>query len=450
MEDRDMKQSDIGPIKAQIDECIARRRFLASGLATVCGMRLTNHTTAARSEVLHGAVNSTKQQWTWKQLSANVSGDEQQQPVARDPWNGMLAFQRHLYLFGGAFPKYGPPKQVADLTTLGTLNDLWQYDTQTAHWNRVQSDDGTSGFDGSSQRPSGRVLPAWVEVDGKFYLFGGLSVTSAGWRFRLMNDFWKFDPQKVKWELLEPDDQRALKFSTQVDGGRPSTLSAMGVCAIGKTIYFFGGWGGHSRKVVLSGQQWSFQTDRREWKMLGSGKAAKNRWPPKRYCPALTSWEDSLYLWGGRDSEDRSPQFYNDLWTFDPKQSRWEQIHRNGQVGPTARYGMGHARIGHHWYVFGGFANETGNAPQLNDLWRLDLRTGKWTEIQPNDGSKDISRTAARPSVRRVPAMTALNDSVYLFGGLDLASGPKHQGPLIGFNDLWRGTFVPKGRSTAK
>ena len=27
-----------------------------------------------------------------------------------------------------------------------------------------------------------------------------------------------------------------------------------------------------------------------------------------------------------------------------------------------------------------------------------------------------------------------------LFGGLDLASGPNDEGPVIGFNDFWRGS----------
>jgi N-acetylneuraminic acid mutarotase len=317
---------------------------------------------------------------------------------------------------------------------------LWEFDTRKAQWQRLESDDGTSGFDTSARRPSGRVLPAWDEVDGKFYLFGGLSVMSVGWQFRLMNDFWSFDPGRRKWELLEPDDQRNLKTSTQVEGRRPRTLAAMGACVIDKTIYFFGGWGGHTNKVVLSGQLWSFQTDRREWELLGNGDAPKDRWPRKRYCPAVVSWQDKLYLWGGRDTEDRwPPQFYNDLWTFDTKTGGWERIHKNGQAGPTARYGMGHARIGHHWYIFGGFGNETGSAPQLNDLWRVNLSTGVWTEIQPDDGSKDVSATTKRPSIRRVPAMTALGKSAYVFGGLDLASGPKHKEPLIAYNDLWEG-----------
>ena len=55
------------------------------------------------------------------------------------------------------------------------------------------------------------------------------------------------------------------------------------------------------------------------------------------------------------------------------------------------------------------------------------------------DPSKLVGPTAVRPCVRRVPAMTAVRDAVYLFGGLDLTSGPDERGPLVGFNDLWSG-----------
>ena len=35
--------------------------------------------------------------------------------------------------------------------------------------------------------------------------------------------------------------------------------------------------------------------------------------------------------------------------------------------------------------------------------------------------------------------MVAGDDALYLFGGLDLASGEHDDGPVVGFNDLWRG-----------
>ena len=291
--------------------------------------------------------------------------------------------------------------------------------------------------------PPAVCSPGGSKLDVKFYLFGGLSVLSAGWEIRLMNDFWVYDPQTVQWTQLEPDDGRVLNHPTQVDGKRPSAVAAMEAAVIGQTIYFQAGWGGYSGKVVLSPQLWAYHVGRQQWELLGDGRVDASEWPAKRYCSHVTSWQGKLYQWAGRDTQDRSPQFYNDLWVFDPQKSRWERLMPNLDIGPSARYAAGEARVGPSWYIFGGFGNEAGNAPQLNDLWRLDLRTGVWKLIEPDDGSKDVSPQATRPSVRRVPATTAAGDSVYIFAGLDLASGPEHTDPLIAFNDLWQGTAVP-------
>ena len=83
-----------------------------------------------------------------------------------------------------------------------------------------------------------------------------------------------------------------------------------------------------------------------------------------------------------------------------------------------------------------------GNGPQLNDLYVYDLSKaghGKWKCLQEHDGAKDYSARATRPGVRRVPGMTASEDSIFLFGGIDLASGPHNDGPLIAVSDFWRG-----------
>lgn len=356
----------------------------------------------------------------------------------------MLAYKGSLYLFGGAFQRYGLPQGPADLKTLGVLNDLWRFDLKSARWHETLADNGQARFDASAERPCGRVLPCWVEAHDKFYLFGGLTVLGAGWKIRLLNDLWSFDPTTQRWSLLEPDDDRILKRPTHVDGKRPSKVAAMGTAVIGSRIFLYGGWGGDQTRVVLSPQLWSFDVVSRTWRLHGHGDPKANSWPAKRYCPAVTAFQGKLYLWGGRDSEDRSPQFYNDLWSFDPTTDQWSQLagvatDRAVGMRPSPRYAMGHARIGNHWYMFGGFGAEGGNSPQLNDLWRLDLGNGSWTLVQAHDGGKAIGPKAIRPCVRRVPAMTAHGDKLYLFGGLDLTSGPDERGPLVGFNDLWLG-----------
>jgi len=387
--------------------------------------------------------NGGSRGWLWKQLVPH-SDKRDDVPVPRDPWNGMLPHNGSLYLFGGAYPRYGPPRGPADLKTLGVLNDLWRFDLQSGTWHEILADDGQTHFDPSARRPCGRVLPCWVEANGKFYLFGGLTVLGAGWKIRLLNDLWSFDPATERWSLLESDDRRILKSPTEVDGKRPSALAAMGATVIGNRIFMYAGWGGDRAKGVLSPQLWSFDVISRTWTVHGNGDDKATSWPAKRYCPAVTTIDGKLYVWGGRDTTDRSPQFYNDLWSFDPAINKWTQLAGNAthsalKTQPSARYAMGHARVGKNWYMFGGFGAERGNSPQLNDLWRLDVHSGRWTLIQPHDGDKTIGPEATRPCARRVPAMTAHDDKVYLFGGLDLTSGPDERGPLVGFNDLWQG-----------
>ena len=93
--------------------------------------------------------------------------------------------------------------------------------------------------------------------------------------------------------------------------------------------------------------------------------------------------------------------------------------------------------IGDHLYLFGGFAEGKGSTPSLNDLWQYDLRAGRWDCLYPHNGAKDYSAGAERPGVRRIPVMTVGGESVYLFGGLDLATGPHGDGPLAAYNDFW-------------
>lgn len=384
--------------------------------------------------------------WNWELLVPHNKNGGDSQPLPRDPWNALLAYEDALYLFGGVYPKYGPSQSPGDLSTMGSLNDLWRFGIRDGSWTLLQPDNGSALFDESDVRPCGRVLPGWAEVGGKFYLFGGLTAFGAGWKTRLLNDLWQYDPVDNRWTLLEPDDGRQLRSRDQVDADRPTALAAMGTAVVGQRIYLFAGWGGQQPSVVLSNQLWSYDVVRSRWEFHGSQGSSKE-WPAKRYCPAVTSWQERLFLWAGRDTESLDPQWYNDLWSYDPETARWEQLAENGPGGtddsssrPAARYGMGAARIGADWYIMGGFGNETGNAPQWNDLWRLDLRGGDWTLLQPSDRSKDVSPKAARPCVRRVPGMTASSGAVYLFGGLDLTSGPHDDGPILGFNDLWRGS----------
>ena len=380
--------------------------------------------------------------WRWELLQPH-DDHRRNGPGPRDIWNGVLSHEGSLYVFGGATARYGPATKEGDLTTLGTLNDLWQYDPRSGVWEPVEEDDGRSGYSGSDRRPSGRVLPAWLPVGDRLYLYGGLSVTGEGWRTILLNDLWRLDPTTRRWELLEPHDGRALASPTDRPGSRPTTLAAMGAAAIGEDLYMVAGWAGQASGVVMSPQLWCYRTAADLWEFLGPHPEAGTGWPGKRYCPAFTAWRGKLYLWGGRDTQYRRPEYYNDLWEYDPDTCEWACLMANRPGDPNApspRYGAGHGCIGGRWSIFGGFGSSSGNGPQLNDLWAYDFRSGAWDCLQAHDGSKDYSRDAERPGIRRVPGTAVVEDALYLFAGIDLASGPNDDGPTVAFNDLWRGS----------
>ena len=357
-------------------------------------------------------------------------------PCRRAAFGGMLSYNGCVYLFGGIKVMYGRPKGPGDLSVQGSLNDLWRYDPGRGRWTRLEDHDGRIGFRPSDTRPCTRKLTTWLPVNGRLYLFGGSSVRGPGKGAIKLNDLWAYDPKTASWELIEPDDGRASGIT--VDGHRPAGSGGMGAAVLGDYLYLMGGHG-----AMTHAQLWTYKAPAGKWEHLGPATNGRNGWPPKRYCPVLAGWNGRLYLWGGRDSQGRAPEFYNDLWEYDPDGGAWTCIQENRAddvARPSPRYGLGHAVIGDYLYLFGGFAGGEGEHPQLNDLWQYDLRAGRWDCLYPHNGAEDCSAGAERPGVRRIPVMTVGGESVYLFGGLDLATGPHGDGPLAAYNDFWRGT----------
>ena len=393
--------------------------------------------------------------WEWKLLHPNIPDPGDSAPGPRELPGGLVSYQEKIFAFGGGTAKHGTPEHSGDLTKMGALNDLWRFDPQKTTWTKLENDDGRAGSMFNDVKPCGRMLPALASIDDKLYLFGGLTVLGAGWRPSLMNDLWSYEPDSGVWELIEPDDSRNLGSPYQVDAERPTVVGAVGYATIEDSLYIFGGWAGaiptRNRETgqwnwfYMSPQLWSYNTVSRTWTHHGPGSPDSPNWPAKRYCPAMTSWNGKLYLWGGRDTTDRTPEFYNDLWEYDPSSGDWNKLQDTDAQDsgrPVPRYGLGQARIGNHWYLFGGFGSEVGNGPQLNDLWRFDLDSKRWECLYAHNASKDYSDNAERPGVKRVMGMTSLGESIYIFAGMDLGTGPNDDGPLTAYNDFWRGTPI--------
>ena len=131
--------------------------------------------------------------WTWKQLTPRCAR-RIDLAVPRDPWNGMLAHERSLYRFGGAFPRYGAPRGPADLTTLGVLNDCWCFDPADRQWSLLEPHDGRlleRPIQLTSRRPTTLAAIGTALLGNRIFLFGGWSGDQRG--VILSDQRWSFD-----------------------------------------------------------------------------------------------------------------------------------------------------------------------------------------------------------------------------------------------------------------
>jgi N-acetylneuraminic acid mutarotase len=222
---------------------------------------------------------------------------------------------------------------------------------------------------------------------------------------------------------------------------------------IGRYIYIFGGWPG-TVPVFTVNDLWRYDTVTGDWEQLspwrcreqGAGYSRGAVYPGSRYCANFWTYQGRLYLFSGRDTGQKSPEFFNDLWCYDPVDTCWTLINPdrqstdtgNKEAIPAARYGSGYSVLGEYLYLFGGHSGiET--CVERNDFWRYHMPTNHWELLHPDDGwAVYVPQSKRRhPPVRRVPVLEAVGASLVLFGGINCFMGTAEQGYSLPLNDLW-------------
>lgn len=227
------------------------------------------------------------------------------------------------------------------------------------------------------------------------------------------------------------------------------------VDANGRYAYLFGGRDGDRE----FGDLWRYDLQRDRWKKL----SPKGNTPQPRFGHSAV-WADShgLVLFAGQ----RGPDFFDDLWAFDPERERWRKLLAGGSA-PKARYGscMVVGPDGRLWMSHG-FTD----AGRFDDTRAYNLKSERWASITPDgrvpgerclhdcftttadelvlyagqdDGAFALGdlwvmsrdRTWQRlddpkPKPRRLYAVTEAGDFAYIFGGAGNDNVP--------LKDLWR------------
>jgi N-acetylneuraminic acid mutarotase len=158
--------------------------------------------------------NPTAKTWTWISGSSTlytpnntysaigVYGTEGAAAAGNTPGGrtnpvSWIDSSNNLWLFGG--------NGFDSTTTVGELNDLWQFNPSTTEWTWVSGSNtanaigayGAQNVPTATNVPGSRDYPVgWIDNGGNLWLFGGEGYGSTK-TFNLLNDLWRYQPSDM-------------------------------------------------------------------------------------------------------------------------------------------------------------------------------------------------------------------------------------------------------------
>jgi N-acetylneuraminic acid mutarotase len=344
----------------------------------------------------------------------------------------------HFWLFGGlGYDANG---------SLGTLNDLWEFNPSTNQWAWMGGTStvpgpgaghpgvyGVLGIPAPGNIPGGRYqASAWADASGHLWLFGGYGYDANG-SVGYLNDLWEFNPSTNLWAWMSGTSTVAVPFS-----GQCGHFGTLGIPAAGN---------------------------------IPGGRQASANW---------TDGSGNLWLFGGGGCDARGMVGpLNDLWEFSPSTNEWAWMSgsstiptANGRAGTYGSLGVpstgnvpgGRQNVanwtdaGGNLWLFGGYGNDAnGSNGYLNDLWEFSPFTNQWvwmggssTIPAYNSGRPGVYGTLGVPAAGNIPGgrqtaagWTDGSGNFWLFGGL----GYDANGAQNYLSDLWK--YPPSAPSEA-
>lgn len=187
--------------------------------------------------------NTTGAQGTYGTLGIGAPANV---PGARELAVSWSDASGNMWLFGG----YGQDS-VPDTAK---LNDLWEYNPTTGYWtwmsgSHLSAQPGVYGLLGTAAAgnvPGARQGPTgWTDVNGDFWLFGGLGFDSSNPAPGELNDLWKYSVSTGQWAWMG-GSQSSGAIGVYGAAGMPDPTAAPGAR------------GGASGWIDTSGNLWLF------------------------------------------------------------------------------------------------------------------------------------------------------------------------------------------------
>jgi N-acetylneuraminic acid mutarotase len=246
-----------------------------------------------------------------------------------------------FYLIGGANPS-------------GSFNEVYIFDMNTLSWDK---------FDEMDEFKTGRYEHSCFTDEAKtnIFIFGGSSEQGT------LNDLLRFD--------LNDKNCYPIQKKSQNQPG-PRTIHS-GVEYKNQLVVFGGGQEG--RTPIQDKNLYIYNPENDKWISLDLSLNGKKPAPKLRQGHLMVNHNDeTIYVHGGMNDNE----LYDDLWSLNLKKMEWTQIINNQENNvefPCARAAHGGISINNSLYIFGGI---DGSGISRDDLWKFDLDTNKWSQIE--------------------------------------------------------------------
>ena len=353
-----------------------------------------------------------------------------------------------------------------------------------ANTNNANGTYGTEGTAAAANSPGARSYStAWTDSSGSLWLFGGNGYDSAGtFAFSGLNDLWKWNGTQWTWvdgSNLAGQQGVYGTLGTASANNMPGHRSnASGWVDTSGNLWLFGGNGtpfGGSTDLYndlwkYSGGVWTWVSGSNSFNNVGTygtqGTAAAANVPGSRSSSG--TWTDlsgNLWLFGGDGADSVGTSGgnidLNDLWKFSASSGQWTWVGGSniggnagvyGTLGTAAAGNIPGARIasctwtdksGNLWMFGGSGYDSAGTSGALNDLWKYNPGTGRWTWVSGSNlaAQQSVYGTEGVPAATNVPGSRSHSacwmdaaGNFWVYGG----NGTTPVGSSINFfDDLW-------------
>ena len=194
-------------------------------------------------------------------------------------------------------------------------------------------------------------------------------------------------------------------------------------------VYVFGGEYYDGIQNVVVDELFRFDPQKGDWRRVVTPAPR----PSPRCAHSCVYYSGALYVLGGEFGTADEYHHYKDIWRFDLKTLKWEEIQPRS-IGTHFSPRSGHSAFlwKHYMVVFGGFYEALRETRWFNDVCVLDLQTNTWLDI-PH------SKLGTRPEERSAccVGISPGGDTAIIHGGYSKLRNPTAKSESKVHNDSW-------------